>query len=194
MTQFYPRAGSAFDSRAGTLDTFRRDLEAVRERLRSGLAEAAAAAVASAVRRVARSLLGEHFDEPALPSYSRHEPTHDSRSWDRSAGRSDWDDGWSRRSDEWDTPDEDQELEEPPDPGKPRSGFWREAVAAACQAVAWWLRCLTDRWRILAAIGSALLSALTLLLGGQTLACEAGLSIADATGSLLSALTSAKKP
>jgi hypothetical protein len=194
MTHFYPRTSSAFSSRAGPVDSFRRDIESVRERLRTGLAEAATGAVASAVRRAARCLLGEHLDESAPRASSRYEPAHDSRSWDRSDGRSDWDDGWSRQPDEWDALDTDQERDELPSPDEGRSGFWREVVAAACQAAAWWLRSLMGRWPILAALGSAFLSALTLLLGGRALSCEAGLALADATGALISALTSAERP
>jgi hypothetical protein len=116
------------------LDRLGGSLQDLREQMRDGIARAVAVAVGDAVRAVTRALLGTPANRHLAPTPSWPPPSRSSL----------WKDPDDRPSEDCfaDCHDEDDEdlLDDPPQPTPTEPSRVRNALALGCEGAAWWLR------------------------------------------------------
>ncbi|HVS38480.1 MAG TPA: hypothetical protein VMS17_23175 [Gemmataceae bacterium] len=188
MSRFKSWAARTARSLSAHLDRLRDTLERLHGRLREAVAEAVGGSVASTAQDAVREALVHPAVAPVENSRSFRRP---SRPWDEPNYHDPWaardEDYYSayrqeHRYDEEPNPYEaDDQADEPSSSkqaqaSRSRSSRWGLALAAGCQATAWWLQRQKGRFAALAALGVGLTSAVAAYVAGPVLAAGAGLA------------------
>ena len=174
------RAGRSL---SGHLDRLRRRVDDLRERLREAVAHALGEVVAGAVQEAAHAVLADlpaRPDAPGRRPWSRDPPPLWHEPLDRHP-QDEPDDPWYDAEGGEDDRDEDDDGEplesvRRPAAGVTRPARWCVALAAGCQAAAWWLRRPNGRHPVLTALGVALAGGAVAYLGGPLAAAGAVLA------------------
>jgi hypothetical protein len=175
MSHFTSSRGFAGRGPAGHLERLHDGLTALGQQVREAIARTIGLAVADAARDGVRHLLGGPIDSPALPAPRRRLYDSPSPSWrdpERTPYRHEYEDpdrlddltyrDW--RDEPLDRAEEDDYLSETPTAAdKPQRVEWPGALAAGCQAAAWWLRRQRGPYPGLVALGVGLAALLACL-------------------------------
>ena len=197
---------SAFSApgRADSLGRLHQNLANLDAQLCQAVAEAVGQAAAGAARQAVLSLVRLPGDHSAPARLSSRGLGGSPSLWDGPQGAEEPDQRpWSGGLHSPWLPEEDEEDEEDDLPGllppsvSPRRCPWRQALAAACHAVAWWSRRQAGRSPGWAALGFGLACGLALYTGEATAGSGAGLVLlllADAVGALVSVRAAPEMP